>query len=71
MAKRRKQGAKPAAPLVPPLGPPVNLRPAGPHADKRRLSRSKAKAALLKAAFDTPPAPVIPSPQLAEEFARR
>lgn len=64
MAKRRKPAATPAAPLVPPLGPPVNLRPAGPHVDKRRRSRAKEKAALLKAAFDVPPeAGMPPSPR--------
>jgi hypothetical protein len=52
MAKRRKLDAKPEALLVPRLGPPTNLRPAGPHIDKRRRSRAKEKAALMKAAFD-------------------
>lgn len=42
----------PAPPAVPRLGPPTNLRPAGPHADRRRETRAAAKAALKKAAFD-------------------
>ena len=39
---------------VPRLGPATNLRPAGPHVDKRRESRAQVKAALRKAsaAFD-------------------
>jgi hypothetical protein len=41
MAKRKK-------PLVPRLGPPVNLRPAGVHDDARRPTRSEMKAALRK-----------------------
>jgi hypothetical protein len=49
MAKRL---ARPAAPLVPRLGPPENLRPAGTHQDKRRKTRAEEKAALRKAAFD-------------------
>jgi hypothetical protein len=52
MAKRPKR--KPAAPLVPRLGPPENLRPAGTHRDKRRRTRAEEKAALRKAAFDVP-----------------
>ena len=37
---------------VPRLGPPVNLRPAGAHTDKRRKTRAEEKAALRKAAFE-------------------
>jgi hypothetical protein len=46
MAKRRKK--KPAVPLVPRLGPPENLRPAGAHKDKRRRSRAEEKAELQR-----------------------
>jgi hypothetical protein len=48
MAKRVKPKT------VPRLGPATNLRPGGPHADKRRESRAQMKAALRKAgaAFD-------------------
>ncbi|MGP6159653.1 MAG: hypothetical protein ACLPYS_19510 [Vulcanimicrobiaceae bacterium] len=55
MAKRREH--KPP-PLVPRLGPPENLRPAGAHRDKRHATRAEEKAALRKAAFDVvvPPA---------------
>ena len=49
MAKRTKR----LPPVeVPRLGPPVNLRPAGAHTDKRRKSRAEEKAALRKAAFE-------------------
>jgi hypothetical protein len=54
MPKRRKPIANPPLPVVPRLGPPENLRPAGPHGDKRRRSRAAEKAALSKAAFDVP-----------------
>jgi hypothetical protein len=54
MAKRRKPLANPPVPVVPRLGPPENLRPAGTHADKRRRPRAEEKAALSKAAFDVP-----------------
>jgi hypothetical protein len=48
MAKKRKPGA-----IVPRLGPPVNLRPAGAHEDKRKRTRAEeTKAALREAAFD-------------------
>jgi|GEM_PF-1910890 len=54
MSKRnRKQSEPPAVAItVPRLGPPVNLRPAGAHTDRRRTKRSVDKAALNKAAFD-------------------
>lgn len=34
--------------IIPPLGAPTNLRPAGAHKDKRRLSRQEIKAQLQK-----------------------
>ena len=37
---------------VPRLGPPVNLRPAGAHTDKRRKTRAEETAALRTAAFE-------------------
>lgn len=40
--KRRK------AKLVPRLGPPLNLRPAGAHESKKRYSRKRHKAALAR-----------------------
>jgi hypothetical protein len=43
MAKRRKK-----APLVPRLGPPENLRPAGAHADKRRKTRGETTRTALR-----------------------
>ena len=47
------KGTKRLPPVeVPRLGPPVNLRPAGAHTDKRRKTRAEEKAALRKAAFD-------------------
>ncbi len=63
MAKRRKPEKLPPAPIVPRLGPPENLRPAGPHADKRRRSRAQEKAALAKAAFDVPLEPKAEAPK--------
>jgi hypothetical protein len=50
MANCRK--AEPPSPLVPRLGPPENLRPAGTHRDKRRKTRAEEKAALRRAAFE-------------------
>jgi hypothetical protein len=48
VAKKRKPVA-----IVPRLGPPVNLRPAGTHEDKRKRTRAEeTKAALREAAFD-------------------
>jgi hypothetical protein len=44
MNKKRRRKAK----LVPPLGPPQNLRPAGAHETKKRYNRKRAKAALAK-----------------------
>jgi len=41
--KRRRFAA-----LVPRLGPPTNLRPAGVHVDAKRYNRRKAKAALRR-----------------------
>ena len=35
--------------LVPRLGPPTNIRPAGAHEDKRREKRATVKAALRRA----------------------
>jgi|GEM_PF-1412373 len=51
MAKRRKKAV-----LVPRLGPPENLRPAGAHADKRRKTRGETTRAALReeAALDIP-----------------
>ncbi len=44
---------KPPEPrIVPPLGPPINLRPGGVHKDKRRKPRAHEKAALRRAAFE-------------------
>jgi hypothetical protein len=43
VAKKRK--AKPN--LVPRMGPPVNLRPAGTHKEKRRKARAEEKRAVL------------------------
>src|SRR5271165_6326776 len=43
MAKKRKTKRK----VVPRLGPPVNLRPAGAHKEKRRRTRSAEKRAVL------------------------
>lgn len=40
--KRRK------AKLVPPLGPPQNLRPGGAHKSKKRYNRKRQKAALVR-----------------------
>lgn len=40
--KRRKRK------LVPPLGPPQNLRPAGAHESKKRYNRKRHKAALAR-----------------------
>jgi hypothetical protein len=34
--------------LVPPLGPPQNLRPAGAHESKKRYNRKRHKAALIR-----------------------
>ena len=49
MAKKRKRVRQ----LVPRLGPPVNLRPAGAHDDKRKRTRAEEmKAALQEAAFE-------------------
>ena len=53
--KRRK------AALMPRLGPPTNLRPAGAHESLRRYNRKRTKAALLRDAgsgFDYPDANV-------------
>jgi hypothetical protein len=44
MAKRRKRTSA----LVPRLGPPVNLRPAGVHGDRRRKTRSDLEQAALR-----------------------
>ncbi len=41
--------------VVPRLGPPVNLRPAGVHVGKKQINRAKIKAALraeAKSGFD-------------------
>ncbi len=41
--------------VVPRLGPPMNLRPAGVHVEKKHISRAKIKAALraeAKSGFD-------------------
>jgi hypothetical protein len=46
MAKKKKRKTAPA--IVPRMGPPTNLRPAGAHDDKRRPAR----AAERRAAFD-------------------
>ena len=56
MSKRNRKQSEPptVAVTVPRLGPPVNLRPAGAHTDRRRTKRSADKAALNKAAFDFP-----------------
>jgi hypothetical protein len=40
--KRKRRKPK----LVPPLGAPVNLRPAGAHESKKRYNRKRRKAAL-------------------------
>lgn len=48
----QKRTERPEPVEVPRLGPPVNLRPAGAHKDKRRKPRAEEKAALRKAAFD-------------------
>ena len=45
MAKRRR---KPGVVLVPRLGPPQNLRPAGAHEARTRYDRKKEKAALQR-----------------------
>lgn len=49
MAKKRKRKA-----LVPRLGPPTNLRPAGAHKDKRAKTRTEIERAALadEAAFE-------------------
>lgn len=41
MKKKRRK-----ATLMPRLGPPVNLRPAGAHESKKRYNRKRSKAAL-------------------------
>ena len=69
MARRRKPKADQAVPIVPRLGPPENLRPAGPHTDKRRRTRAQEKAALSKGAFDVHPGATalpaqVPQPEL-------
>lgn len=46
--KKRRRKAK----LVPRLGPPQNLRPAGAHESKRRYDRKRHKAALERYAED-------------------
>lgn len=64
--KLKATQAVPIVPIVPRLGPPENLRPAGPHTDRRRRSRAAEKAALSKAAFDVRPGGAerrAPSPQ--------
>ncbi len=43
MPKKRRR-----TPIVPRLGPPVNLRPAGAHGDKRRKNRGEALRAALR-----------------------
>jgi hypothetical protein len=45
MARKRRR-RKPA--IVPRLGPPTNLRPAGAHESIKRYNRKKQKAALRK-----------------------
>lgn len=40
--KKKRRKAK----LVPRLGPPLNLRPAGAHESKKRYNRKRHKAAL-------------------------
>jgi hypothetical protein len=42
MSKKRKR-----TPLVPRLGPPTNLRPAGAHKDKRARTRTEIERAAL------------------------
>ncbi len=42
--KKRRRKAK----LVPRLGPPQNLRPAGAHENKKRYDRKRRKAALIR-----------------------
>jgi hypothetical protein len=42
MPKKKRKKASVAVARVPPLGPPVNLRPAGPHADARDVTRAEA-----------------------------
>jgi hypothetical protein len=51
MAKKKKRKTAPA--IVPRMGPPVNLRPAGAHDDKRRPVRAaERRAALAEEADD-------------------
>jgi len=54
VAKSAKKKTKRRVALVPPKGPPVNLRPAGAHEDKRRKTRAELEKAALEeeAAFD-------------------
>ena len=44
---RKKRRKKPPQ-LVPRLGPPTNLRPAGAHESVKRYNRKKLKAALIQ-----------------------
>jgi len=44
MAKKRRRKMA----LMPRLGPPTNLRPAGAHETLKRYDRKRAKAALLR-----------------------
>ena len=45
MAKKKKRKTAPA--IVPRMGPPTNLRPAGAHDDKRRPTRAAERRAAL------------------------
>ncbi len=51
MAKKRKRKRKTAA--VPRLGPPVNLRPAGAHKERRRKTRAQTRREALLEASET------------------
>ena len=67
MAKKRRRRR---VALVPRLGPPQNLRPAGAHETLRRYDRTREKAALRREAesgfpfsgapFVSPPVPLVP-----------
>ncbi len=44
----KKKARRPAPPIVAPLGPATNLRPAGIHESEKTYNRKKLKAALKR-----------------------